>query len=149
MLITLATRLYRALLFLYPAAFRVQHGDEMALDFVDASYDARQTRGWRGLTAHWSRAFTDLTWTVVRQWLRTLWPIAGLLSVTTTLVGWSVALRYFSTTPLILVVDPKNEELLLLLVLLLGALIPIVSVVIFCSLFLLPGLGRPFGRRRV
>lgn len=149
MLITLATRLYRALLFLYPAPFRVQHGDEMALDFVDASHDARLAHGWRGVTGHWLRALVDLTCTVSGQWLRTLWPIAGLLSITATIVGWSLALRYFPNAPFTFVVDPRNEELLLLLVILLGALIPIFAVVIFCSLFLLPGLGRPFGRRRV
>ncbi len=149
MMITLVARVYRTLLFLYPAGFRLQHGDEMALDFVDGSHDARQARGSRGLCFHWARALVDLAWTVATQWLRTLWPVIGLFSAGVTLLGWSAALRSFPTGPYNVIVDPREQELLLLLVILLGTLIPIFGVVIFCSLFLLPGLGRPFGRRRV
>lgn len=148
-MITLVARVYRTLLFLYPAGFRAQHSSEMALDFVDASHDARQARGWRGLCGHWVRALVDLACTITSQWLRTVWPVIGLFSVAVTLLGWSAALRYFPTGPYTIIVEPRDHELFLLLLILLGALLPIFSVVILCTLFLLPGLGRPFGRRRV
>lgn len=147
-MITLVTCVYRTLLFLYPAAFRAQHGGDMTLDFIDGSHDAGR-EGWRALSAHWSRALVDLACTVATQWLRTVWPIAGLFSVGVTLVAWSVALRSLPSRGYIVLVNPQDQELLLLLVILLGALIPIFGVVIFCTLFLLPGLGRPLGRRRV
>jgi hypothetical protein len=148
-MITVVARVYRTLLFLYPADFRAQHGGEMTLDFMDGSHHARRVRGWRGLCSHWLRALVDLACTIAVQWLRTIWPVVGLFSAGITIVGWSAALRYFPTGAFTIVVDPRDQELLLLLVILLGTLIPIFGVVIFCSLFLLPGLGRPLGRRRV
>lgn len=148
-MIALADRIYRALLFLYPAPFRVQHGDEMALDFADACDDMRGRLGWRGVVAHWHRALIDLAITVVQQWLRTLWPIVGLLSTAVPLLGWSAALRFLPTGPYDFVIDPRQQELALLLLLLLGALIPIFGVVIFCGCFLMPNLDRTRRRRRV
>jgi len=148
-LITLVARVYRTLLVVYPSRFREQHGDEMALDFLDASHDARLARGWQGVSRHWALALVDLVRSAAVQWLRTLWPVAGLFSVALTLLGWSAALRYFPAGAYSVTVNPQDQELLLLLVILLGALLPIFSVVIFCTLFLLPGVGRPLGRRRV
>jgi hypothetical protein len=149
LVIALVDRIYRSLLALYPAAFRARHGGEMALDFADACDDARVSKGWAGLLAHWGRALADLAVTLVQQWFRTFWPIVGMLSMAITVLGFSVALRFLPNGPVRLPVDPQQQELVLLLLILLGALIPIFGVVIFCSCFLLPGLGRPLGRRRV
>lgn len=142
--------LYRTLLWLYPASFRAQHAGEMALDFADASDDARVSQGWRGLLAHWNHALADLAVTIVQQWFRTFWPLIGLLSMAVTVLGFGAALRFVPDGPLVLPVDPRQHELVLLLLLLLGALIPIFGVVIFCACFLTPNLnGRRGPRRRV
>lgn len=149
LVIALVDRVYRSLLALYPAAFRLQHGNEMALDFADAAASARHAAGWRGLLAHWGRALIDLAVTIAQQWLRTFWPIIGLLSMITTLVGFSAALRFIPSAPYQMVVRPEQQELALLLMLLVGALIPIFGVVIFCGCFLRPNLDRTRRRRRV
>lgn len=146
----LVDRIYRALLWLYPAAFRAQHAGEMALDFADASDDARESGGWRGLVALWSHALADLVLTIAQQWLRTFWPIVGILSMAVTVLGFSAALRFVPRGPVVLPVDPRQHELVLLLLILIGALIPIFGVVIFYACFLTPNLnGRRGPRRRV
>jgi hypothetical protein len=146
----LVDRLYRTLLWLYPAGFRAQHAGEMALDFADGSDDARLSSGWRGLLAHWYLALADLAVTIVQQWLRTFWPVVGALSMAVTMLGFVAALRFLPQEAFVLPVDPRQHELALLLLILLGVLIPIFGVVIFCACFLTPNLnGRRGPRRRV
>lgn len=149
LVVALVDRIYRTLILLYPASFRTQHGGEMALDFADAARDAHRTEGWRGLSAHWARSLADLIVTIVQQWLATFWPTIGLLSMAVTVLGFSAALRFVPDGPFAFRVDPLQEELAILLLLLLGALIPIFGVVVFCGCFLRPHLYGRRGRRRV
>lgn len=75
---SLDRRLYRAALSLCPAAFRRDHGDEMARDFDDARKDADSDRAlwlFRGLMA------IDLARTMAVQWARTGLPVIAAASV--------------------------------------------------------------------
>jgi hypothetical protein len=66
-----ATCLYRALLHLYPDAFRLEFGAEMACDFEDATTEARTMRGWIGVLVVWGILTADLFRAITVQWLRT------------------------------------------------------------------------------
>jgi hypothetical protein len=73
-------RLYRALLYLYPGAFRTEFGGEMACDFEDATLEAWTTRGWTGVLAVWTIVARDLIVTIPLQWLRNGMPAVIVLS---------------------------------------------------------------------
>jgi putative ABC transport system permease protein len=60
------TRLYRALLYLYPARFRHRFGDEM-IDLFRARHAAAGSRGLRARTVFWSTAAIDLLTSVCRE----------------------------------------------------------------------------------
>ncbi len=146
-LIALVARIYRALLRLYPADFRARHSGDMALDFLDGSHDARRARGWHGLAAHWARATTDLSRTLVGQWMRTVWPLVALPAMAVTLLGWSVVARSVPGVSYQFAVSPGDEDAMLVLLLVLGALLPIVAVIVFSGCFLVPNLRRRRERR--
>jgi hypothetical protein len=55
-----SARLYRWLLFVYPASFRRTYGDEMARAFRDLCRDAWRTGGAGGVLALWPAALRDL-----------------------------------------------------------------------------------------
>jgi len=66
-LIALAERLYRALLFLYPAKYRHEYGALMVQVFRDMSRDSYHRRGVLGLALWWWATFFDLIRTVIEQ----------------------------------------------------------------------------------
>jgi hypothetical protein len=79
---SLEGRLYRAALSLFPAAFRREHGAEMARDFDQARQEADSA------TALWSlRACIaiDLVRTLAVQWVRTGLPVIAIASLLLTL----------------------------------------------------------------
>jgi len=53
-------RLYRGLLFLYPAEFRQEYAHEMALLFADRYREERQAHGILGVLALWLQATTGI-----------------------------------------------------------------------------------------
>ena len=65
-----ATHLYRALVYLYPPAFRRQFASEMASDFRDATYEAWHDGGWLMATRVWIHIGRDLLRTAAAQWFR-------------------------------------------------------------------------------
>ena len=77
-----ATHIYQACLLLYPAAFRLEFGDEMISDFDEATADAWQHHRWAGLLALWTLVGVDFARTVAIQWLRTGLPLLIALSAT-------------------------------------------------------------------
>ena len=87
------THLYRALLLLYPKAFREKFGDEMACDFEEATSEAWAARGWIGVLTLVALVAADLMRTAVSQWLRTGWPAALALSGTLT-AAYSVLIAH-------------------------------------------------------
>ena len=64
-----SARIYRMLLWAYPASFRRQYADEMAHLFGDMAEAAVERRGSAGLIALWLRVLPDLGFTVVAQQL--------------------------------------------------------------------------------
>lgn len=79
---SVAARFYRSLLFLYPAEFRREFGNEMARDFDEASREAWHAGGWPGLVALDIWITADLLTAVVRQWIRAGSPTLVLVSST-------------------------------------------------------------------
>lgn len=77
-------RLYRAALSLCPAGFRREHGDEMARDFDEAHGEAAAA-GDRALWILRLLMAVDLVRTFGIQWLRTGFPVIGLVSILVTL----------------------------------------------------------------
>ena len=81
---SLEARLYRAALSLCPVRFRREHGDEMVLDFDEAHREAAAS----GEGALWMLRLAmavDLVRTFGVQWVRTGFPIIGLVSILITL----------------------------------------------------------------
>jgi hypothetical protein len=78
--------LFRALLHLYPPAFRRQFGVEMSCDFEDAMKEARQMRGWIGVLAVWGIVTIDLLRAITVQWLRT-----GVPTIIAMSAGWAIS----------------------------------------------------------
>jgi hypothetical protein len=66
-LMTLSERIYRALLILYPAEYRLEYGALMAQVFRDVSRDAYRSQGMIGLAFWWCATLLDLTRTVIEQ----------------------------------------------------------------------------------
>jgi hypothetical protein len=66
-LIALAERIYRALLALYPADYRLEYGVWMVQVFRDVSRDVYRRQGLAGLVFWWCATLFDLIRTVVEQ----------------------------------------------------------------------------------
>lgn len=66
-IIVFSERIYRALLTLYPADYRLEYGALMAQVFRDVSRDAYHSRGAIGLLFWWCETLLDLTRTVIEQ----------------------------------------------------------------------------------
>jgi hypothetical protein len=139
---SLDARLYRAALSLCPAAFRREHGDEMARDFDEACGEAAAT----GDRALWLlRLFlaADLVRTFGIQWLRTGFPAIGLASILITLAlaeGLAtLALRARIQLP----ADPAHAEILGVLLLAVTSVV-LIAITIVLSLWV----TRPSGRGR-
>jgi hypothetical protein len=65
-----ATHVYRALVYLYPPAFRRQFASEMASDFRDATCEAWHEGGWLTVMRLWIHIGRDLLRTAAAQWFR-------------------------------------------------------------------------------
>jgi hypothetical protein len=65
-----ATRVYRALVCLYPPAFRRQFSSEMAADFHDATCEAWHDGGWPVVVRLWTHIGSDVIRTAAAQWMR-------------------------------------------------------------------------------
>jgi hypothetical protein len=76
---SLESRLYRAALSFFPAAFRRDHGDEMARDFDQARQEAANSRS----AIWWLRGSMaiDLVRTLSVQWVRTGLPLIAVASI--------------------------------------------------------------------
>lgn len=75
---SLEGRLYRAALSLLPAAFRREHGAEMARDFDQARQEADSAGGFWGLRACIA---IDFVRTLAVQWVRTGLPLIAVASL--------------------------------------------------------------------
>jgi len=67
---TWSNRCYGALLFLYPAEFRIRFGKEMAQIFRDCCHDEAGEHGLAGLARLWLATFRDLALSIPREQVR-------------------------------------------------------------------------------
>jgi len=76
-----ALHIYRALVYLYPPAFRREFASEMTCDFRDATCDAWRDGQWLAVVPLWIHIGHDLARTVAAQWFRHGSSVVTLLSV--------------------------------------------------------------------
>jgi len=124
-----ATFVYRALLHLYPGAFRLEFGDEMACDFEDATTDGWTTRGWIGMLTVWVSMANDLMRTIAIQWLRNGAPTLIAASAIWT-VSWCVliAQQGMPQRDMSLLIPPRNPDQEMLIMLLGSAVVVLLIV---------------------
>ena len=72
---SLDAKLYRAAQYLYPQAFRQKFSEEIVRVFDESRLEAETTRDRRALWLFRVRMVADLADTIVRQWLRSGWPV--------------------------------------------------------------------------
>jgi len=65
--VSISTKLYQALLGVYPTGFRQEYGSQMAQVFTDRARDQHQKLGASGLLAWWGRTMFDTLQTAVEQ----------------------------------------------------------------------------------
>ena len=70
---TWSNRCYRALLFLYPAEFRIRFGKEMTQIFRDCCHDEAGEGVLAGLARLWLATFRDLALSIPPERVRVLW----------------------------------------------------------------------------
>jgi cytochrome bd-type quinol oxidase subunit 1 len=87
-----ATQVYRALVYLYPPAFRRQFSSEMACDFGDATCEAWENEGWLAVLLLWIHICRDLVRTSAMQWLRNgPWIVLILSAMSAATCGFAIA----------------------------------------------------------
>jgi hypothetical protein len=138
-----AARLYFAALYLSPPAFRREFSLEMARDVEEAIADARGRGGWRTLPAFAALIVTDLTRTLVVQWLRTGLPILFLLSAVAATTAVAVAGRVLPRALFPVPAPDVDRDLILLFVLIGGVLFIVATTILFSFWFSRPLLRRP------
>lgn len=132
---TVATQVYRALVYLYPPAFRRQFSSEMACDFRDATCEAWQDGGWLTVTLLWIHICRDLVRTVAAQWFRNGPSIVFALSaVSAAICGFAITQivrRPFQTASL----SPIDQDKAVLLFLATMVILLVVIVILFTVCF--------------
>jgi hypothetical protein len=147
--IAIGSALYKALLALYPRAFRREFASDMIQDFDEASHEAWTNDRWRGVLSLWLFAGANVARSVPMQWLRSgRLLVTGLALVTAT-----------SCVAVVGVIDPRvpytmtssnpERDGLLMLILVTTVVVIIAATIIFSLMFLRPALNRHAGRRRV
>jgi hypothetical protein len=144
-----ATHVYRALVYLYPPAFRRQFASEMASDFRDATCEAWHDGGWLTVTRLWIHLGRDLLRTAAAQWFRNGASMVFVLSAAAAaMCGFSItqALRRPLQTASLSPVDQDKVVLLFLATL---VILLTVIVILFTVCFWLRVPRRPGPARRV
>lgn len=144
-----ATHVYKALVYLYPPAFRRQFSSEMASDFHDATCEAWHDGGWRGVTRLWIHICTDLIRTVAVQWFRNGPSMLVVLSAASAAIcGFAIAQtarRTFQPASL----SPIDQDTVVLLFLATLVILLTVIVILFTVCFWLLTPRRSSRVRRV
>ena len=139
---------YRALLRLYPPAFRRNFTDSMAADFADACAEARTRGGTTALLAHVLAATANLARSIPWQWLRSGVPFIALAAALCAAVAVSTLSWLLPGAVWTVSLGPGVEDEVLLVLVIITALFPVLAVVLFHGWFLMPSLRRRPRRRR-
>jgi hypothetical protein len=135
-------RLYHAVLFLYPPAFRRQFSSEMARDLDEAIEEAGGAGRPRDLLALWTRVGADFATSVVVQWLRTGLPVLFLCSIISAIVAASVAANVLPRQAFAMPATAADRDLMTLIVLAGVVLLVIAATILFTFWFSRPLLRR-------
>jgi hypothetical protein len=138
-----ARKVYRAALYLYPAAFRREFSSEMTRDFHDATHEAARTGRRRELLALWAGIGADLARTIVVQWLRTGLPVLLCCSIAAAFAAATVAANVLPRATLDIPASAHDRDLMTLMLLTGTVLLVIVATIVFTFWF-----ARPVPRRR-
>jgi predicted lysophospholipase L1 biosynthesis ABC-type transport system permease subunit len=138
----IANKVYRAALYLYPAAFRREFSTEMTRDFHEATREARRAGRRRDLLTLWAGIGADLARTVVVQWLRTGLPVLLLCSTAAALAAASVAANVLPRTPFDVPPAADDRDVMTLILLTCAVLLVITATILFTFWF-----SRPMFRR--
>jgi hypothetical protein len=138
----IADQVYRAVLHLYPEAFRREFSTEMTRDFHEATREARRAGRRRDLLTLWAGIGADLASTIVVQWLRTGLPALLLCSTAAALAAASVAANVLPHAPFDVPATAHDRDLMTLILLTCAVLLIIVATILFTFWF-----SRPLFRR--
>ena len=140
---------YKALLALYPPAFRREFASDMIQDFEDATHEAWANDRWRGVLSLWLFACADVVRSLPMQWLRSgTLIVSGLALMTATSCAAAVGILDPRVPYTMKPSSPERDELLLL-ILATTIVVLIAATVIFSLMFLRPTPSHGSGRRRV
>jgi predicted lysophospholipase L1 biosynthesis ABC-type transport system permease subunit len=138
----ISNRVYRAALYLYPAAFRREFSSEMTRDFHEATCEARRAGRRRDLLTLWAGIGADLARTIAVQWLRTGLPVLLLCSTAAALAAASVAANVLPHAPFDVPATAHDRDVMTLILLTCAVLLIIVATILFTFWF-----SRPLFRR--
>jgi hypothetical protein len=143
-----ATHVYRALVYLYPPAFRRQFASEMASDFRDATCEAWHDGGWLTVTRLWIHIGRDLLRTAAAQWFRNGTSMVFVLSPPPRRCAGSPSADS-STAPSAASLSPVDQDKVVLLFLATLVILLTVIVILFTVCFWLRAPRRSRPARRV
>jgi hypothetical protein len=142
----LDTRIYRVALWLYPPEFRREFSSEMARVFEDARDETAMAAAGEGLWPFRARMGADLAAAIVRQWLRTGWPVIAAISVAVPFI----AAAALAALPRLAAFAPGQEtaDQDALALAMLVQMVLVVLLIIVATLFFTHWFARPFPHRR-
>ena len=130
-----ATHVYRALVYLFPAAFRRQFASEMASDFHDATCEAWHDGGWPAVVRLWTHIASDVMRTAATQWLRNGPSMVLVLSVAAA-AACAFAVTQIARQPLqVAALSPVDQDKVVLLFLATLVILLAVIVILFTVCF--------------
>ncbi len=140
-------RLYGAVLYLLPPAFRREFGDEMARDFAEARREASLVGRARDLWRFRARMALDLLAAAVVQWLHTGLPAFVLVAAIASAGTISALASFWPNLTWSLPAETPQADTIGLVLLVTVVLLVIVATIIF-TLWWTRRFTRPLPRRR-
>jgi len=142
----LDTRIYRVALWLYPAEFRRDFSSEMARVFDEARHETAMAASGEGLWSFRARMGADLATAIVRQWLRTGWPVIVAISAVVPLIAGTALAALPRLAAFAPGHDTADEDVIA--VAMLAEMVLVVLLIIVATLFFTHWFARPFAHRR-
>jgi hypothetical protein len=139
---SLDARVYRAALYLYPPAFRRDFAQEIVRLFDETRQDVLMESSVNGLWRFRARTIADLSVAIVRQWLRTGWPLIAALSVLYPLTAASALSSLWRRLLIVLPRDSADPDVALL-----EMLAAVVTLIVAATIILTFWFTRPLLER--
>jgi len=139
---SLDARLYRAAQYLYPPAFRREFSEEIVRVFDESRLDTIMAGDGRALWRFRARMAVDLADAIVRQWLRSGWPVFVGASLLYSLTMVSALASVWRRAPLVLPRAITDADVIALTLLAAIVLVIIATTIILTLWFTRPLLYR-------